>query len=548
MKNTKLTPNQIRKIYLSTLFFVAVFFLCFFLSLVTPAAEKGYVDATDLNVRSKPSTTGSEVVGTISNEYVTILGSTKDASGNLWYKISYDGGSYYIFGSYVTIVNNTNAGTATPNTQTAATSTSYGTYKQQLASFPKSYRTLIAAIHKVYPNYIFEANKINMKYDDVVYEQTLDHRKTVSMDYDGVSWRSLSPSCYNRKTKTWSTFSGNWTDAGIDVIEYYIDPRNFLTTRNMYIFAKQTYSGSESRSGVESIAGGSFLAGTYKDSTGKHSYIDTIMQVAKEANVSPYVIAATLRQEQPTGGDSPLIDGSRGYYNFFNFGASGADVVGNGIAYAKKQGWNTVYKSILGGAKSYYNGYLKYGQDTYYYKDFNVPNLDFDHQYAQGVYDQIGSGAFLRTALGDDTQATLVLRIPVYDEMPDSPPGYPPETAKLNARYDKNGKVIPREKTTNNNGNGTQSGTKPASSGNEATTESGKTGTGSKKSSAKYKRGDANGDGKITAMDYVAIKNHLTKKKLIKNGDLLLAADANADGKISALDYVRVKKVILKSK
>ncbi|MBR3263205.1 MAG: hypothetical protein IKF93_08855, partial [Lachnospiraceae bacterium] len=44
------------------------------------------------------------------------------------------------------------------------------------------------------------------------------------------------------------------------------------------------------------------------------------------------------------------------------------------------------------------------------------------------------------------------------------------------------------------------------------------TGTGSKKSSAKYKRGDANGDGKITAMDYVAIKNHLTKKKLIKSG------------------------------
>ena len=38
---------------------------------------------------------------------VTILGSTKDSSGNLWYKISYDGGSYYIYGSYVTIVNNT---------------------------------------------------------------------------------------------------------------------------------------------------------------------------------------------------------------------------------------------------------------------------------------------------------------------------------------------------------------------------------------------------------------------------------------------------------
>ena len=294
---------------------------------------------------------------------------------------------------------------------------------------------------------------------------------------------------------------------------------------------------------------GSFLAGSYKDSTGKHNYIDTIMQVAKESKVSPYVIAATLRQEQPTGGDSPLIDGSKGYYNFFNFGASGTDVVGNGIAYAKKQGWNTVYKSILGGAKSYYNGYLKYGQDTYYYKDFNVTNLDFDHQYAQGVYDQIGSGAFLRTALGDDTQATLVLRIPVYDEMPDSPPGYPPETASLNARYDKKGNVIARTKTTVNTNTGTQSGKTPASSGNEVTTPSGKTGTqNTKKTGVKYKRGDANGDGKITALDYVAIKNHLTKKKRIKDPDKLLAADANGDGKVSALDYVRVKKAILKNR
>lgn len=546
MKNTKLTHNQIRQIFFGTLFFVAVLLLCLFLPSVTHAADTGYVNASDLNVRTKPSTSGSSVVGTISYTNVTILGSTKDSNGDLWYKISYAGGEYYIFGLYVTVSKSSGSSTTAASSSSSST-TSYGTYKQQLASFPKSYQSLIQAIHKVYPNYIFEANNIDMKYDDVVYQQTLDHRKTVSMDYDGVSWRSLSPACYNKKTKTWSTFSGNWTDAGIDVIEYYIDPRNFLTTRNMYIFAKQTYTGTESRSGVESIAGGSFLAGTYKDSTGKHSYIDTIMQVAKESNVSPYVIAATLRQEQPTSGKSALIDGSKGYYNFFNFGASGSDVIGNGIAYAKKQGWDTVYKSILGGAKSYYNGYLKYGQDTYYYKDFNVTNLDFNHQYAQGVYDQIGSGSFLRTALGDDTSATLVLRIPVYKEMAETAPGYPPETSKLNARYDKNGKVIPRTKATISSGSGSSgsSGT-PASSGSEVTTANGKTSSSSKKSSPKYKAGDANGDGKITALDYVAIKNHLMKKKVIKNKDKLLAADANSDGKVSALDYVKVKKKILK--
>ena len=547
MKNTKLTINFIRQICFGTLFFIAVFFLCFFLPFSVSAADKGYVNASDLNVRTKPSTSGSKIVGTLSYEYVTIQGSTKDASGNLWYKITYDGKTCYIFGDYVTIAeDDTQSGSEKKTVPVVSSPSSYGSYKEQLASFPKSYQSLIAAIHKEYPNYIFEANNIDITYDEVVYEQTLDHRKIVSLDYDGVSWRSLSPSCYNAKTKTWSTFSGNWTDAGIDVIEYYVDPRNFLSTRNMYIFAKQTYTGSESVSGVETITKDSFLSGTYKDSTGTHKYIDTIMQVAKESKVSPYVIAATLRQEQPTSGDSPLIDGSKGYYNFFNFGASGSDVVGNGIAYAKKQGWNTVYKSILGGAKSYYNGYLKYGQDTYYYKDFNVINLDFDHQYAQGAYDQIGSGAFLRTALSGNKDASLVLRIPVYLEMPDSPPGYPPETGKLNARYDKDGNVIPRVKTMVGKASGTTGTPSPASSGTETTTETGKTGSGSKKSSAKYKPGDANGDGKITALDYITIKNHLMKKKVITNQAKLLAADANSDGRVSALDYVKVKKKILK--
>ncbi|MBR6913977.1 MAG: hypothetical protein IKN34_09295, partial [Treponema sp.] len=136
-----------------------------------------------------------------------------------------------------------------------------------------------------------------------------------------------------------------------------------------------------------------------------------------------------------SGGDSPLIDGSRGYYNFFNFGAAGGDVVGNGIAFAKSQGWDNVYKSIVGGAKLYYRDYLQYGQDTYYYKDFNVVNGNYDHQYAQGVYSPISSAVFLKNALSQDTSASLHLRIPVFREMPVQACPYPPKTDYYNPRY-----------------------------------------------------------------------------------------------------------------
>ena len=56
--------------------------------------------------------------------------------------------------------------------------------------------------------------------------------------------------------------------------------------------------------------------------------------------------------------------------------------------------------------------------------------------------------------------------------------------------------------------------------------------------------GDANGDGKITASDYVNVKfDVLGKTKL--NGAYSVAADINGDGKITATDYVNIKFHVL---
>ena len=57
--------------------------------------------------------------------------------------------------------------------------------------------------------------------------------------------------------------------------------------------------------------------------------------------------------------------------------------------------------------------------------------------------------------------------------------------------------------------------------------------------------GDVNGDGKISALDYVKIKNHIMKTNLISSDVYLTSADVNDDGKISALDYVRIKNRIM---
>ena len=59
-------------------------------------------------------------------------------------------------------------------------------------------------------------------------------------------------------------------------------------------------------------------------------------------------------------------------------------------------------------------------------------------------------------------------------------------------------------------------------------------------------RGDVNGDGKASALDYVKIKNHIMGTNLITDNIFKLSADANEDNKKSALDYVRIKNIIMK--
>ena len=60
--------------------------------------------------------------------------------------------------------------------------------------------------------------------------------------------------------------------------------------------------------------------------------------------------------------------------------------------------------------------------------------------------------------------------------------------------------------------------------------------------------GDVNGDGKISVMDYVKVKNHILKYKLLTDELFADVADVSDDGKISVMDYVKIKNDILNVK
>lgn len=57
--------------------------------------------------------------------------------------------------------------------------------------------------------------------------------------------------------------------------------------------------------------------------------------------------------------------------------------------------------------------------------------------------------------------------------------------------------------------------------------------------------GDVNGDGKITAMDYTMIQNHIMEIQKITDPNKKIAADVYSDNKISAMDYTYIQNHIM---
>ncbi|MBE6766208.1 MAG: hypothetical protein E7550_01295 [Ruminococcaceae bacterium] len=539
--------------------------------------KTAYVNGEDVNIRSTYSTSGQSL-GKVSFEYVTVSASYTFSDGKVWYKVTYGSITGYMYGYYVHIIE-----PVVPE----------GTFAEQLATFPESYHASLNLLHQLYPNWNFVADNINIDFATAVYNEGLGHRKLVNMTGDGISWRALGPENYNWTTGKWNTYSGNWTDASKEVIEYYMDPRNFLDATSIYMFMQQSYSeGTASETELAEFVADSYLGKGFPADQDEEkyggSYVKIILEAAKQANINPYVLASTLILEQGREGKSDLISGTTekypGYYNFFNYKASGDDVILNGLKYAKEQGWDSRSKSIIGGAKLYAKGYIAIGQDTYYYKDFDVQDASpYTHQYAQSIYDHRSSAKLIREVYMDKKNLALTFRIPVYKNMYEKAPAYPTENDTLNnyyfneisvdglspafSRYTQSYKLSVSKDTTVY----VKVPSTARYSGN--TTYALKKGTNTVKlavrsqsgydnyytltvtaaadctltistDAKKIMRGDANGDDTIDIIDLAAIRLHILGKRKL-TGNNLDCADANNDGTIDIIDLAAVRLNIL---
>jgi len=280
--------------------------------------------------------------------------------------------------------------------------------------FPASYQDKLRRIKQAHPNWIFVKQNTGLSWKSVVDNENYQDRNLIAS--------SMGDSYKNGK------FNSSWSYASREAVEYYLDPRNFLDETRIFQFEQLTYNPSyHSKAAVDKILSTTFMKGELPEAG--MSYASAFYQIGVSLRVSPFHLACRVYQEQGKG-TSALISGTysgyEGYYNYYNIGASGSTttaVVKSGLERAKKEGWNSPYASLEGGAVILSKEYILKGQDTLYLQKFDVdPNYSglYWHQYMQNIMapyteSQMVKRAYTETGSLDNP---FVFKIPVYNNMP----------------------------------------------------------------------------------------------------------------------------------
>lgn len=289
-------------------------------------------------------------------------------------------------------------------------------------NFPESYQILLNKLVEKngYNNWKFKAFYTDINWNDLIQNETMHKKNTIYKSLTSPYPDSWYCSCKQEGDT-------NYYCASKDIIEYYLDPRNFLTSVTIFQFLDLSNNSEISVSQIEKIVKGTYLDGT--TNTGIR-YAQAIKDASNASGESAYSIVIRIFQEIGKGENKPyLISGKdKDYpnvYNFYNYGAfDGEDNIKSALEYAKDQGWNTEYKAIVEGAKMASNSYLKRGQNTKYLYKFDIVGSTkqdlYEKQYMTNVQDPTSQSQMLYEAYEKNGLLSneLTFIIPIYKNMP----------------------------------------------------------------------------------------------------------------------------------
>ena len=300
-------------------------------SLNASASKVVVITGDDVRFRDKAST-NSNILNTFNrNTELTLVnenGGTGNGCGNKWYQANYYGTVGYVCSEFATIKE---------VEDTEINADDYSDYQEYLRElgFPESYIPYLVKLHNSHPDWQFKVYKTNLNFSSMINIEYDGYYKGWSLIedtgryYDG--YKSTDSWSYNYLTDVFShNFSGggsNWYAASKEVIAYYMDPRNFLNEKQVFMFETLSYNKTyHTTTGVEQMLKNTFMTG-YANPEKTKTYVDAFMDAAEKYNVSPYVLVSRVIQEVGAGGStivSGTVSGYEGYYNFYNINATGS--------------------------------------------------------------------------------------------------------------------------------------------------------------------------------------------------------------------------------
>lgn len=449
--------------------FSLLFFFLFNINIVN-ATSTASTGVYELFIRSLPDKSSLSVAKIPAATSITLIKDTNQTGNgcdNNWFEVEYGSFSGYVCSTYLTGINwdKTNEN-QTPNDSTNTDDDNLDEvpeiiidiekiYQEELQKFPASYKSKLEQLHKIYPNAIFKAKNVGINFNTfATYEYqgysagslngcSLELPKGVSLledlsrSRDGL--KALDSWAYDSLTDTFNTnFRGGevnrWYAPSLNTVKYYLDPRNFLNEKNVFMFEQLTYSGDYyTEEHIEKLLVGTFMYKakvTGKDNT---TFAKVFLDASKQNNISPYFLVPRVVQEvgavrttMVSGTWTEFNNEYYGYYNFYNIKASGnnkVDTIKNGLAHAKQMGWDNEYDAIVEGASFLSNEYISGGQDTAYFQKFDTYGPCFGrHQFQQNI--EAPYSESYKTYRGYVSTNMLsnnfVFVIPVYNNMPAS--------------------------------------------------------------------------------------------------------------------------------
>ena len=349
--------------------------------------------------------------------------------------------------------------------------------------FPESYAEPLAVLQFDHPAWVFVPQEITDLTWDAIIEKELtpSWNLVVYADWAPDEWNALKEKNYTpyyaKDAKAYD--SGAWYQASRGTIEYFMDPRNWLNEREVFMFETLQFDAdSQTCEAVEKTLSKTFMANAKCGGFGG-TFAELLMDVGRKLKVSPVFLAGRLASEQGLGAPQSLgtlgdyliglstnaaekvgdavIWGKRftrngdatrkvlskgaaaynGYYNFFNFRAYGLGLFE--IKYnawveatadetrAKYLGpWNTQARAIEGGAMKIKERYIDTHRHTRYFQKFSVLPAAGEFRWKQYMQNIAAPLVEARNtakayAAADTLDAPYRFLIPVYIAMPKKP-------------------------------------------------------------------------------------------------------------------------------